>query len=90
MLFVNCSGPDRRVNLVNGQRQAYVNYLAESIGRSSGTFRRDGVPGTGVGGDGHGYAVSYTHGYPGNYGGPYAENYRAYPNAYPSQYGYHY
>ena len=50
------SARERNVNYINGQRQANVNYGAESIGRSSGTFRRDGVPGTGVGGRAYGFA----------------------------------
>ena len=54
------------MNYVNGQRQAKVNYVAESIGRSSGTFRKDGVPGTGVGGYGYpGYGGYPGYAYPG-------------------------
>ena len=55
----------------NAERQEGVNYRAEHIGRSSGTARWDGVPGTGLnfGYRGYGYGgYGYGRGY-GGYGG---------------------
>jgi len=60
---------ERKVNYVNGERQAGVNYYAEAVGASSGTYRRDGVPGTGVGNKGHGFAAYPGYGYNGAYPG---------------------
>ena len=44
----------------NADRQEAVNYRAEHIGRSSGTARWYGVPGTG---NDFGYGYGYGHGY---------------------------
>ena len=57
------------MNYYNGERQALVNHVAESVGASSGTYHRDGVPGTGVGNRGYTYAGKYAgnYAYPGNY-----------------------
>ena len=48
----------------NAERQEAVNYRAEHIGRSSGTARWDGVPGTGLnfGYRGYGYGDGYGRG----------------------------
>ena len=54
-IFSN-SGLASKVNYKNGLRQAGVNYIAESVGASSGTFRKFGVPGTRVEGYPDGYA----------------------------------
>ena len=50
-----------------------MNYIAESVGASSGTAPRDGVPGTGVGNK---YRYAYPAGYA--YAGPYYGGYNGY------------
>ena len=61
----------------NAERQEDVNYKAEYIGRSSGTARWDGVPGTGnnFGYYGYGYNRGYDRGYDNDYYGGYDRGY---------------
>ena len=82
-----CRARETKVNAVNAKRQLNVNYYAESVGASSGTAKRDGVPGTvyGVTGKGY-YPAPHPH---------YAAHYPAYPAGYyPDAHyypaGYHY
>ena len=68
-----CSGYGNVAPYNNAARQERVNNIAEYVGASSGTYRKDGVPGTdrGVTGYGHhgqGYGGNYGHGYNGHYG----------------------
>ncbi len=47
----------------NAARQETVNNIAEYVGASSGTARKDGVPGTDRGVTGYGYAPRSGYGY---------------------------
>ncbi len=60
----------------NAERQEAVNYRAEHIGRSSGTARYDGVPGTGLNFGYHGYG-NHGNGY-GNRGYGYDDHHDGY------------